>query len=98
MDDAFEDLPGTVSLLVSKVNRLADIIEKKSSMLAENADQIVNSQELSKLLDVSIAAIRKLRNEGKIPFIQIGNNYRYNLRSVIRSLEQQYSLNQDAAL
>lgn len=55
--------------------------------MSENKD-LLTIEELAMLLNCSTQLIRKLKNEGKIPFIKIGYLLRFNTKDVINTLKE----------
>jgi excisionase family DNA binding protein len=46
----------------------------------------ITSTELAKLLDIDIRTLRKQRNQGNIPAIKVGRDYRYDPNQVAQAL------------
>jgi len=50
---------------------------------------LLKAKELAKMLDVSIAKVRRLAKDGVIPSVMIGKMRRYNQSDVARFLNEQ---------
>jgi hypothetical protein len=51
------------------------------------APEIMTGQQLSERLDIDIQTLAKWRQKGKIPYLQLGTNIRYDFNKVIEALE-----------
>lgn len=49
--------------------------------------EIIDGAELRKRLNISEPTAIRWRQKGRIPYLQIGSNIRYNWREVIKALE-----------
>jgi hypothetical protein len=53
----------------------------------QKATIIIDGEDLSKKLGITIQTLIRWRQKGKIPYLQIGNSIRYDLHKVLDSLE-----------
>ncbi|MBC7745671.1 MAG: helix-turn-helix domain-containing protein [Flavobacterium sp.] len=49
---------------------------------------LVDGEQLSKKLGITIQTLIRWRQKGKIPFLQVGKSIRYDLNKVLESLEK----------
>lgn len=64
------------------------LCDRGSQTLFENRKEVMTTQELADALNVSVATIHSHRKDRKIPFFQIGRQYRYCLKEVLQALKQ----------
>ena len=81
-----------VALLLEKMNRLMENMES----LAENykpvlgGERFLTDKELSGMLKVSRRSLQDYRNEGRIPYIQLGGKILYRESDIERVLQSCY--------
>ena len=81
-----------VALLLEKMNRLMENMES----LAENykpvlgGERFLTDKELSGMLKVSRRSLQDYRNEGRIPYIQIGGKILYRESDIEQVLKNGY--------
>lgn len=51
------------------------------------APTIVDGEELSKKLGITIQTLIRWREKGKFPFLKVGSLFRYDLNAVLKELE-----------
>lgn len=56
-------------------------------LLAKDLPRIVKQEVIEKLFDVSAKTLTKWRSQGRIPYLTINGQYRYDLDKVIQSVE-----------
>ena len=81
-----------VALLLEKMNRLMEYMES----LAENykpvlgGERFLTDKELSGMLKVSRRSLQDYRNEGRIPYIQLGGKILYRESDIEQILKNGY--------
>lgn len=81
-----------VALLLEKMNRLMENMES----LAENykpvlgGERFLTDKELSGMLKVSRRSLQDYRNEGRIPYIQLGGKILYRESDIEQVLKNGY--------
>ena len=81
-----------VALLLEKMNRLMENMES----LAENykpvlgGERFLTDKELSAMLKISRRSLQDYRNEGKIPYIQLGGKILYRESDIEQILKNGY--------
>ncbi len=81
-----------VALLLEKMNRLMENMES----LAENykpvlgGERFLTDKELSGMLKVSRRSLQDYRNEGRIPYIQLGGKILYRESDIEQVLKNEY--------
>ena len=81
-----------VALLLEKMNRLMENMES----LAENYKPVLGGEcfltdkELSAMLKISRRSLQDYRNEGKIPYIQLGGKILYRESDIEQVLKNGY--------
>ena len=71
---------------------LADIIrqvlreEKPSIQAAANIEEIIDTKQLCKKLNITEPTIIRWRKKGKIPFLLIGDSIRYDWHAVLKAI------------
>lgn len=81
-----------VALLLEKMNRLMENMES----LAENykpvlgGERFLTDKELSGMLKVSRRSLQDYRNEGRIPYIQLGGKILYRESDIEQILKNGY--------
>lgn len=58
----------------------------KTQVVSEQKLDVVTGDELKKRLQISEVTLKKYRNQGRIPFMIVGGQYRYSYPDVIKSL------------
>ena len=81
-----------VALLLEKMNRLMENMES----LAENykpilgGERFLTDKELSAMLKISRRSLQDYRNEGRIPYIQLGGKILYRESDIEQILKNGY--------
>ena len=81
-----------VALLLEKMNRLMEYMES----LAENYkpvlgdERFLTDKELSAMLKISRRSLQDYRNEGRIPYIQLGGKILYRESDIEQILKNGY--------
>lgn len=81
-----------VALLLEKMNRLMENMES----LAENykpvlgGERFMTDKELSAMLKISRRSLQDYRNEGRIPYIQLGGKILYRESDIEQILKNGY--------
>lgn len=81
-----------VALLLEKMNRLMENMES----LAENykpvlgGERFLKDKELSAMLKISRRSLQDYRNEGRIPYIQLGGKILYRESDIEQILKNGY--------
>lgn len=81
-----------VALLLEKMNRLMENMES----LAENykpvlgGERFLTDKELSAILKISRRSLQDYRNEGRIPYIQLGGKILYRESDIEQILKNGY--------
>ena len=81
-----------VALLLERMNRLMENMES----LAENfkpvlgGERVLTDKELSGMLKVSRRSLQDYRNEGRIPYIQLGGKILYRESDIEQVLKNGY--------
>ena len=81
-----------VALLLEKMNRLMENMES----LSENykpvlgGERFLTDKELSAMLKISRRSLQDYRNEGKIPYIQLGGKILYRESDIEQILKNGY--------
>jgi hypothetical protein len=73
--------------ILNRLDVLGKNLETNKNTL-EN--QLFNNQQLSKYLDASLRTLQSWRDEGKIPFSQIGSKIYYRMSDVQKLLDANY--------
>lgn len=73
--------------IMEKLNSL----ERKMEVLtagapSESPPEIIDREELCKRLDISVNTVRTWEKKGKIPYLLVGGNFRYNWPKVVDAL------------
>lgn len=79
--------------LINPFEHLADELSSIKSQLEELTElkpkaEIISDKTLSERLEVTRQTLGRWRNQGRIPFIQVGSIIRYDYNKVIQALEE----------
>lgn len=77
-----EDIQGFIEQALYKAYQKLPLIE-----IGKNPVEIVNSATLMERLDISEPTLKRWKEKGKIPFMQIGTAARYDWYKVLEALE-----------
>lgn len=58
----------------------------QTTVVPEKQLDVVTGDELRKRLQISEVTLRKYREQGRIPYLLVGGQYRYNFREVVAAL------------
>lgn len=78
--------------LIERLDRiemaLQQLSQPQSIATSKVSDQLLTGQELCKFLAVSEPTLWKWRKNGKVPFVRIGGQVRFDRNKVIAALEK----------
>jgi excisionase family DNA binding protein len=78
-----EDLQAVIDSAVSKAFEQIT----KQPQVSQEITEVIDSKELCKLLDITEPTLKRWRDKGKLPFLQLGSRIRYSKAAVLRALE-----------
>lgn len=67
---------------------LEDFISKMPATAAAPQVELISPEELCKRMNISIPTQIRLRKKGKLPFIEAGNQIRYDWNKVLENLKK----------
>lgn len=67
---------------------LAAIRAKIEGMGSYDPLEVITGEELKNRLDISETTLKRYRDAGKIPYVQVGGQFRYNYPEVIKALSK----------
>lgn len=82
----FEQLPEAVGAILDKMSILEKLLSTPGATPVI-IEKPVSTKEICDFLSITEPTLIRWRNKGKIPFIKIGSNIRYNKAEVIKALE-----------
>ena len=83
-----EDIPSFFRTLDHMVERLGSLSRSYRPML--NGERFLSDRELSERLKISRRTLQEYRNEGKLPYIQLGGKVLYKESDIERMLQNGY--------
>ena len=83
-----EDIISFFRTLDHMVERLGSLSRSYRPML--NGERFLSDRELSERLKISRRTLQEYRNEGKLPYIQLGGKVLYKERDIERMLQNGY--------
>ena len=82
----FDQLPETVSNILEKVSSLEQLLSSPGN-LPGPIEKPVSTKEICDFLSITEPTLIRWRNKGKIPFLKIGTNIRYDKAAVLKAIE-----------
>lgn len=83
-----EDILSFIRTLDHMVERLGSLSRSYRPML--NGERFLSDRELSERLKISRRTLQEYRNEGKLPYIQLGGKVLYKESDIERMLQNGY--------
>jgi excisionase family DNA binding protein len=68
-------------------SQVESIVRKVLSEKNTDEDKLLTSEEVMKLLNISITTLQNWRDEGRIPFKRMGNKMLYSKAEILNSLK-----------
>ena len=85
MEATFNDVPRILCELLLKIENLEKLITVPAGVKLN--DEIIDTRELCKRLDVTEPTIIRWRKKGVVPFFTIGSSVRFNFEDVMDALK-----------
>ena len=82
----FEQMPEAISRLLDKVESLELRLSSPGAGPA-SIERPMTADEACEFLSISLPTLIRWRNKGKIPYLKIGTNIRYDKAAVINAIE-----------
>lgn len=82
----FDQLPEAVGNILEKVNALEQLLSLPGSGPCI-IEKPVSTKEICEFLSITEPTLIRWRNRGKIPFLKIGTNIRYDKAAVLKAIE-----------
>lgn len=77
----------TIRLDHEQMEQLADMVAKKIEIPPEERIELMTAEQVCKVLGVTKATLHRWKEQGQIPFYQIGGLIRYDLNKLLKIKE-----------